>query len=208
MNTMTMPGVAGSASGGRKIVLASASHCRKRLLDQLGIKFEVRGSEYQEDMQADNNPYELARFLALKKAEDVARHYNDAIIIAADTFIVDEGKGIGKPRDAAEAKAILRRFSGREHSVITGFAIIDTKSKAVVNDFSEAKVKFRELSDEEIDDYVATGEPLGMAGSYGLMDKAAVLIESISGDFYVIIGLPLNRIFLELKKMGVNLLKQ
>lgn len=192
----------------RKIVLASKSPRRKRLLDQLGVKYEIRESEYEEDMGLTDNPYELAKILALKKAEEVALHYDDAIIIAADTFVVDEGECIGKPKDSAEAKKTLRKFSGREHSVLTGWAIIDTKSKQVANDVGETRVKFRELSDEEIDDYVATNEPLDMAGSYGLMDKAAVLIEGISGDFYVIIGLPLQRIFLELKKLGVNLLKQ
>ena len=189
----------------RKIVLASKSERRKALLEQIGLKIEVRESKYEEDMNVHGNPYELAKFLALKKAEDVAKHYNDAIIIGADTFVIFEGNFIGKPKDAEDARETLRKFSGIEHEIVSGFAIIDTKNGKIVNDFGEARVRFRDLTDEEINDYVATGEPLNMAGSYGLMNKAAGLISSIDGDFYSIIGLPLNKVFVELRKMGVKI---
>jgi len=189
----------------RKIILASQSPRRKQLLEQLGLEFEIRKSEYEEDMAAMENPYELAKFLALGKAQDVAKHYKDAIAIGADTFVMFQGKFIGKPKNEKDAKETLRKFSGIEHEIVTGFAIIDTKSGRIVNDYGEARVRFRNLTDEEINDYVATGEPLGMAGSYGLMNKAAGLIDSIDGDFYSIIGLPLNKIFVELRKMGVKI---
>lgn len=191
----------------RKIVLASKSPRRKQLLEQLGLEFEVRESDYEEDMQVHSDPYELAKFLALKKTEDVAQHYKDAIVIGADTFVVDQGRFVGKPKNKQDAHRILRGFSGKEHEAVTGFAVIDTRDNTVVNDYGKAKVKFRELSDEEIDNYIDTGEPLDMAGSYGLMNRAAVLIESVSGDFYSIIGLPLNKVYLALKKMGVNTLE-
>lgn len=188
----------------RKIVLASKSPRRKHLLEQIGLTFEVRESEYKEDMNAAGNPYVLAKLLALKKAEDVARHYLDAIVIGADTFVIFEGKFIGKPKDLKDAKKTLGMFSGKEHEVITGFAIIDKKKNVIINDFGEARVRFRELDDYEIDAYVKTGEPISMAGSYGLLNKAAVLIEGIDGDFYSVIGLPLSRMYVELKKLGVK----
>jgi septum formation protein len=191
----------------RKIILASGSPRRKKLLEQIGLQFEIRESEYKEDMKAFSDPYELCKFLALKKAEDVAKHYDDAIIIGADTFAIFEGEFIGKPKDENDARKILKRLSGKENEAITGFAIIDTKNKTVANDFGKGIVKFKKLTEQEIEDYISTGEPLKMAGAYGFMNRAAVLIEEVRGDFYSVIGLPLNKIYIELKNMGVDCLK-
>lgn len=190
----------------RKIILASKSPRRKQLLEQIGLQIEIRESEYEEDMNALDDPRELAKFLALGKAEDVAKHYDDAIIISGDTFVVLDGKFIGKPKSEEMAKETLRSFSGNEHSVVSGFTIIDTKINKVITDFSEAKVIFKELSDNEINDYFnsAKDEIFGMAGAYGLSNKAAPLVESVNGDFFSILGLPLNKIYLGLKEMGVN----
>jgi septum formation protein len=188
----------------RKIVLASKSERRKALLEQIYLEFEVRESEYEEDMSVMSDPYELAKFLALGKAQDVARHYEDAIIIGGDTFVFYEGKFIGKPKDKDDAKRILSNFSGNTHNIVTGLAVIDTKNGVIVSDYDEAKVTFRKLTPKEIEDYVATGEPLDKAGAYGLMHRGAVLIEKINGDFYSVVGLPLNKLHLALKKLGVN----
>ncbi|MEA2088227.1 MAG: Maf family protein [Patescibacteria group bacterium] len=191
----------------QKIILASKSFRRKQLLRQMGLSFRIRESKYKEDMQAFNNPYKLAKFLAFKKAEEVAKHYRNAIIIGADTFIIYKNQFIGKPKNKQEAKKMLQTFSGNEHSVISGFAIIDVKNKKIINDFGEAKVKFRNLSNSEIDDYLNSVEFLDKAGGYGLQDRAATLVESINGDFYSIIGLPISKIYLALKNMGINALK-
>lgn len=193
----------------RKIVLASKSYWRKSLLEQIGIRdFEIVESDYEEDMSAMEDPIELVKFLALKKGESVAKKFEDAIIISGDTFIVFEGKFIGKPKNSEDAKETLKSFSGREISAISGFAIIDTKSGEVVNDYGKGMVKFRNLSAEEIENYVATGEPLNLAGSFGVMKRAAVLVDSFGGDFYSIVAFPINKIYLALKKMGVDALKQ
>lgn len=189
----------------RKIILASKSPRRKRLLEQIGLTFKIRESEYQENMTAKSDPYELAKFLALEKARDVAQYYDDAIVIGADTFTVYKGKFVGKPKDAADAKRILKNFSGKSHEVVTGFAVIDTKSGEIINDYGKAESFFRELTDEEIDAYIATDEPFGMAGAYGFMDKGAVLMDSVHGDFYSIIGLPIGKVYLALKKLGVDI---
>lgn len=187
----------------RKIILASGSARRKRLLKMLGVKFSVKVSQYNEDMSAHQDPHMLAKFLALEKAREVARYYKEAVIIGADSFIIFKNKFLGKPKNAKEAKEMLRALSGKEHLAITGFAIIDTKTKKTITDYGEAKVKFRNLGDEEINGYIATGEPMEMAGAYGLMDKGFFLVESVKGDFYSVIGLPLAKVYLALKKMGV-----
>lgn len=186
----------------RRIILASRSPRRKKLLEQVGLEFEICESNFNEDSVNLADPIELVKFLALKKAEVVAARYDDAIIIGADAVVIFNGQTLGKPKDAADAKRILRQLSGQENKGITGYALIDTKSKIVVNNYSEAVVKFRDLSDEEIDEYVATGEPLDMAGAYGLMDKGAILMESVRGNFYSIVGLPINQVYVELRKMG------
>lgn len=191
----------------RKIVLASKSTRRKKLLEQIGLDFCVRESEYEENMGRHKNPYELVKHLALEKTKDVARHYKDAIVIGADTFVIHKNKFIGKPKTKEEARKTLRKFSGKIHSAVSGFSIIDTKTGKVVNDYGEAKVKFKKLSKQEIEDYIATGEPFDKAGGYGLQDRGAVLIESVSGDSYSVVGLPLHKIYKALGKLGVNVLK-
>jgi len=192
----------------RKIVLASKSYWRKALLEQIGLRdFEIVESDYEEDMTALDDPRELAKFLALKKGEAVAKNFDDAIVLSGDTFIVFENKFIGKPKGAEDAKRTLRKFSGKEVSAVSGYAIIDTKTGKVINDIGEGKAKFRELNDEEIDEYVATGEPMALAGSFGIMKKGVVLFESVSGDFYSIVGFPIGKIYLALKEFGINVFK-
>jgi len=188
----------------RKIVLASRSPRRKKLLEQIGLNFAVRESEYEEDMSVTDDPEELVKFLAMKKAEDVARHYDDAIIIGSDTVVVFGGKILGKPENEEGARRMLRELSGREHKVFTGLAIIDTKNTIKVNVCGQARVKFRELEEREIEDYIATGEPLDKAGAYGIQDKGILLIEEIRGDYCTIVGLPLTLVYRELKKMGID----
>lgn len=188
----------------RKIILASRSPRRKQMLEQIGLQFEIMESEYEEDMNAKNDPYELVKFLALNKARDVARHYDDAIIIGADTVVVMDNKIIGKPKNRETARELLKSFSGREHGVISGFVIIDTKNNLEIVDYGEAMLKFKDLTDEDINDYIDCGDPLDVAGGYNMVAKAPVFLESIKGDFYSIIGLPLNKIYTELRKMGIK----
>lgn len=187
----------------RRIVLASRSPRRRKMLEQLGLKFEVVASNYNEDLARLSDPYELAQFLAFKKAEQVAKNYTDAIVIGADTFTILENKFIGKPKDKDDARRILKNFSGKNHKVITGLAIIDTKNGQVIKQTGEAIIKFRNLDDQEIEDYIATGEPLDAAGGYNMTDHGATLIESVSGDYYVVVGFPLSKLYYELRKMEV-----
>jgi septum formation protein len=190
----------------RKIVLASASPRRRELLAKIGLKFEVALSNHVEESHGDLEPHVLAKQLSLEKATAVAAKYPDAIIIAADTFGVLDGKIIGKPHTNAEAIKMLRMLSGRSHLVITGFTILDTARKKRVSRFIETKVYFRKLTDAEIDAYVRTGEPLDKAGAYAIQGLGALLVEKIEGDYYNVIGLPLSAVTANLKQFGVNVL--
>ncbi|MFA6135821.1 MAG: Maf family protein [Candidatus Paceibacterota bacterium] len=190
----------------KKIVLASSSPRRKELLSQVGLQFEVDPSNYQEDMSLKMEPSKLAEYLSLGKAKDVALKHKDSIIIAADTFCVLDGEFLGKPKTEERAKAMLSKLSGRVHSVITGFAIIDTKTNKQVSKSVETKVYFKNLSDYEINAYVASGEPLDKGGGYAMQGIASLFIERIEGDYFNIIGLPIFSLSVELKKFGINIL--
>ncbi|AMO37827.1 nucleoside triphosphate pyrophosphatase YhdE [Thauera humireducens] len=186
-----------------RIYLASKSPRRRELLRQIGVQFDVltfRGGERGEDPDVDETPIpgeaveHYVERLALTKADAGVRriHWRKMLrrpVLAADTTLELDGEIIGKPVDAADAQAILRRLSGRSHRVLTALAVSDgqrTRSRLAVS-----TVKFRELSDSEIRLYVASGEPMDKAGAYGIQGKAAIFIEEIHGSYSGIMGLPL-----------------
>lgn len=190
----------------RKIILASGSPRRQELLKIFGIPFEVEVSSYKEDMTIKMDPLSLVQFLALKKAEAVASKHGDAIVIAADTFVVFENKFLGKPEDRSDAARMLKMLSGNENDIVTGYAVVDTMNKKVINGYSKATVKIRELADEEIEAYIDSGEPMDKAGAFAVQGLGSVLIERMDGDFYSILGLPLFKLYFALKEMGVDAL--
>lgn len=192
----------------RRIILASGSKQRKKLLDMIGIDFEVCKSGYEEDMSEKLPARELAQKLALGKARDVAKKHKDAIIIAADSFGVLDGEFLGKPRSIEEAKEMLRKLSGKKHELITGIAVIDTQNGKTITDCDVGEVWMRELTDEEISLYVKTGEPLDKAPSYTIEGIGAVLVEKVNGNYTSIIGLPIPKIYNILLKLGVNMLER
>ena len=193
----------------KKIILASKSERRQQLLKQIGLTdFIVRESNYQEDMSLDKKPAELAKFLAMGKAKEVASHYEDGIVIAGDTMVFLADKVIGKPKDKNEAIAILTKFSGKRVGLISGLALIDVKTGKAISDYGIGWVKFRKLTAKEIADYVSSEKDiLNFAGGFGLLNKGAILAEAVEGDFFSIIGLPLAKLYLGLKKLGVDILK-
>src|SRR3989344_5050457 len=144
----------------RKIVLASTSPRRKELLGKTGLTFVVDPGDYEEDMTLKMTPTRLAKHLSRGKAESVARRHSDAIVIGADTFIAHKGVLMGKPHTPSKATTMLKKLSGRAHSVITGFTIIDTKSGKNISRAVSSKVHFKKLTTREIEAYVRTGEPL------------------------------------------------
>ena len=191
----------------KKIILASASPRRKEILGTTGLKFDICVSDYEEDLSMKKAPRALARFLSRKKAEEVAHKYKNAIIIAADTFIVFKDKLLGKPHTAKEATRMLTMLSGKAHSVITGFTVLDTGSNKLVSRSIETKVYFKKMTQKEINAYVSTKEPLDKAGAYAIQGLGAALIEKIEGDFLNVVGLPLSALAKTLKGFGINVLK-
>jgi len=192
--------------GMKQIILASASPRRKVLLEQLGLKFKVVPSRYEEDMTLPLSPAALARRLSQGKAREVVARYPRALVIAADTFVVRGREVIGKPRDKEEARTVLQRLSGRRHAVITGFTIIDGVSKTTVTRAIETKVYFRRLSSKEIDAYLTTGKPMQFAGGYAIQERSGIFVKKIEGDYFNIVGLPLGAVAEALIKCGVKIL--
>ncbi len=190
----------------KTIILASASPRRKELLEKIGLKFEAEPSDYEEYLPSEGEPHELAKKLSLEKAERVARRHKKAIVIAADTFLVFRGKLLGKPRNEAEAKEMLKALNGMSHSVITGFTIVDTDNKKILTKSVETKIYLRKLTAKEIDAYVKSKEPLDKAGAYAIQGLGSVIVEKIEGDYFNVIGLPLSALAESLKEFGVRIL--
>jgi septum formation protein len=190
----------------RTVILASASPRRKELLEKIGLNITVDPSHYPEDKHINLNPEELVKSLSVGKAKAVAQKHPNAIIIAADTIGVLRGKIIGKPHTAEEARKMLRMLSGKSHRVITGFTILDSFSKKTVTRTVETRVYIKKLSPAEIQDYVNTGEPLDKAGAYAIQGLGSVIVERINGDYYNVMGLPLNSLSESLKNFGINVL--
>ena len=190
----------------KKIILASASPRRKKLLEHLGIKFSVDVSHYKENMAIKLKPQKLAEYLSFQKAKTVAPKYKDEIIIAADTFVVFENEIMGKAHTKEEAKIMLKKLSGKVHLVITGFTVVDTKTNNTITKSETTKVFFRNLTEKEIDHYIATGEPIGKAGAYAIQDFGSLFIEKIEGDYFNVVGLPLCSLSKILKEFDVSIL--
>jgi len=190
----------------KTIILASASPRRKELLKKTGLKFKVEPSTYEENISPELEPHELAKSLSLEKAKLVAKNHKNALVIAADTFIVFEGKILGKPPTETEARKMLETISGRQHLVITGFTIIDTENKKALSKSVETKVCIRKLTSNEIDVYVKSKEPLDKAGAYAIQGLGSVIVEKIEGDYFNVIGLPLSALAESLKEFGVHIL--
>lgn len=189
-----------------EIVLASASPRRLELLSPLGFDLVVHPSSYDEPDDPEATPLELARRHARAKAHDVRRSLGDRLpIVAADTVVDLDGAALNKPLDPTDAVRMLSLLSGREHQVHTAFALALPGAPDLVEEHSTTQVRFYPLSAEEIGLYVATGEPMDKAGAYGIQGRAAALVESISGDFYTVMGFPLGRFIRTLQRLGISL---
>lgn len=189
---------------GRALVLASTSPRRSDILRMAGYVFEQIDSGYEEDMTQKLSPENLVRTLALGKALSVVPRRPDAVIVGADTVIVSGSAVLGKPHTPERAREMLRRLSNKTHRVLTGHAVIDAVSGKRSTAVSEAEVAFRALSTEEIDAYIATGEPLDRAGAYHMHGGGAVFIRRLEGDYLGILGLSLPLLLPAFKKFGVT----
>ena len=182
----------------KHIILASASPRRKEILELADLKFDVMPSDAQE-ITTKTAPNEVVMELASTKAKDIyKKSEKQSMIVGADTVVAYQGQILGKPTDEADAKRMLTMLSGQTHEVYTGVCIIeDGKTKTF---YEETKVTFYEISDEQIDHYIKTGEPMDKAGSYGIQGKAAVFIKGIEGDYYNVVGFPIARFLQEITK--------
>jgi septum formation protein len=189
----------------RKIILASRSRQRQRLLEQVGLKFIVANSGAKEDMRLKGSCAALVMSNALKKAEDVAGRYRSGIVIAADTVVLSGKKVIGKPRDLDHAFRMLKLISRRPQWVYTGMAVIDIDRKKVIADYEKTRIYMYALSDRQIRNYFRKVSPLDKAGSFDIQGLGSIFINRIEGCFNNVIGLPLAKLANMLKKVGVDL---
>lgn len=186
------------------LILASQSPRRRELLEQLQLKFATVTPDFIEIIRPDFSPEQEVITLARGKAESLASRFPKSWILGCDTLVILGEKKLGKPADEADALQMLQELSGKPHRVLTGLYLLDSESGKFWEALEETKVKMRKFSEQEAKDYVATGEPLDKAGAYGIQSKGGELIESIEGDFYNVVGLPLKRLAGLLEQAGIK----
>lgn len=204
----------------RKLILASSSPRRQELIRIFGLPVAIRASRADETTEEGMAPAAIVEQLSLRKAQAVASEWPDGpegdggIVIGSDTIVVLDGRVLGKPRDRSDAVRMLSALQGRAHEVYSGVACLDlgggerrARPDALVG-HTVSRVTFRPMSGEEIEGYVRTGDPLDKAGSYGVQGLGAVFIEKIEGDFYSVMGLPLNLLYQMLLKFDISPFQQ
>ncbi len=187
-----------------KVILASASPRRKELLKNLIDDFDIIPSTYEEKIPQGMENEAVAEFFAVQKALDVAKKNKNSFVIGCDTVVIAGNEILGKPKDKADAERMLNLLSGREHKVITGLCIVkDGKSLSLSE---ETTVKFSALSSDEINWYINTNDPMDKAGAYGIQGLGGRFIEGIKGDYYSVMGLPVNKLYSLIKKICPEIL--
>ncbi len=182
------------------VILASASPRRHELLTLIGIPHEVRPANIDEVYLDGETPRQHAERLACEKATAVEAPH--AVTIGSDTIVVVDGAVLGKPRDRREAADMLRRLSGRSHVVMTGVAVC--WGGVLASGLEEVGVTFRQLSEDDIEHYIDTGEPMDKAGAYGIQGFGATIVDRVDGDYFAVMGLPLNRMVRLLRQVGLR----
>jgi septum formation protein len=182
------------------IVLASQSPRRADLIGRLGLEFTVEPADVDEGYPEHEMPATYAERLAREKAIAVAHRHHDALVVGSDTIVVLDSDVLGKPKDEADAVRMLNRLSGREHEVFTAVAAV--LGGRVESSVERVSVRFRALDEVEIESYVATGEPMDKAGAYGIQGFGSALVESIRGDYFAVMGLPVVRMLSLIRRLG------
>jgi septum formation protein len=184
------------------LVLASASPRRAELLRAAGINFTVRVADIDETIRPRELPRDYVLRLSREKARAVAQ--GDELVLGADTTVVINDRIVGKPVDAEDASRMLRSLSGRWHEVLTAVSL--ARAGRILSDIASTRVKFAELSQAEVDWYVATGEPMDKAGAYAIQSRASLFVERIEGSYSNVVGLPVQLVYRLGKELGVELL--
>lgn len=189
------------------IILASRSPRRKELLGQMGLRgFKIVSPDVDERVEGNPSPAQMVEELSRRKARAVAeRADEDDLVIAADTVVALDGAVLGKPEDERGAFSMLSALSGNRHLVYTGVTVL--RGERIVTGHEETAVTFRELEPDEINNYIATGEPMDKAGAYGIQGLGALLVSGIEGDYFNVMGLPVYRLGRILADFGIDLLK-
>lgn len=190
----------------KNIILASASPRRRELLDTVGILFSVCPSQGEEQIK-ESAPAEVVEELSQQKAREVfLKTSGEVLVIGADTVVAAEGNILGKPKDRKEAIQMLKKLQGGSHEVYTGVTMLnrDHHGEQQKTFHVMTAVEFYPMSKEEIESYVDTGEPMDKAGAYGIQGKAGIFVKEIRGDYNNVVGLPVARLYQELKQMGIN----
>jgi septum formation protein len=189
-----------------RLILASESPRRRALLEGVGIIPVVMPSDVGENVSREGlAPEELVRLLSRRKIDKVSRMRPDDFVLGADTIVYIDGAVLGKPQSAGDARRMLRTIAGKTHVVYTGVALWDPRGKRVLDDFDKTEVTMSPLTEEEIDWYVSTGEPMDKAGSYALQGIGGIFVSKVNGDFSSVIGLPLPKVYRLLRLAGVAL---
>ena len=183
----------------KPLILASQSPRRKELLEKCGHPFTVEAADLDETLNPDVTLEEAVKDLSYRKAKAVLALHPEAVVIGSDTIVVKDGRILGKPKDREEAREMLEALSGASHQVIIGLCILSTERQ--YRDVSVSDVTFSKLTEEEITDYLESGEADDKAGAYGIQGKAGNFITGIRGDYYAIMGLPVSMIYQELKNL-------
>ncbi|BBI32530.1 Maf family protein [Cohnella abietis] len=192
------------------LVLASSSPRRKELISLLGLPVQISPSHVSEDTPDDWSPLQIVEGLSLRKAlavkEELAHSFDpSSIIVGSDTIVVLNGKVMGKPRDDEDAEHMLQQLAGQIHEVYTGVSCIRISDEKTVTSHRITKVKMRNLSPEQISRYVATGEPLDKAGAYGIQEIGSLLVESIDGCYFNVVGLPVSLLAVQLEQFNITI---
>ena len=186
-----------------RLILASASPRRRELLGRLGVPFEVVTAEVTEHEDAATDPREMVARNAALKADWVAARHPSALVLGADTTVFIDGHSLNKPRDGAEARAMLRRLSGRTHTVHTGLALRRRSDGLVIDAGESSEVRFRPLDEAVIEDYLARVHTLDKAGGYGIQALGMALVERVGGEYSTVVGFPLSVVIRLLRTAGV-----
>jgi len=188
-----------------RLILASSSPRRKHLLEQAGLTFEVAPGTVDEKNILADSPEDHVRLLATAKSEEVARHYPNAHVIGADTIVVIEDMILGKPASKAEARDMLKKLSGRNHAVLTGYTVRCDRSEYLHSETIRTRVRFKSLTDSEIEWYLETKEPFDKAGGYAIQGQGAFMVKQIIGSYTNVVGLPMSEVIDCLTRIGVTI---
>ena len=188
-----------------KLILASASPRRQQLLTQVGVPFTIEPADIDERVTPGEAPRDYVLRMAYEKAQRVSRQRPAAFVLGADTIVTIDEEILGKPRDLAEARRMLHRLSGRTHSVMTGLALLHHDRGVVQQDTVSTAVRFRPLSEHDIETYVSTTKPLDKAGAYAIQDSARAFVETYDGCYTNVVGLPVQRTAALMRAAGMDL---